>query len=112
MPKTNPTNALTDAAIQLIKLRGGMARRVNQTGTYRADIKKFVPPPSSGMSDIVACYHGQFLGLEIKKPKEGLRQSQELFKLELEKSGGIFAIITNLDTLITLLDDLDAKRNH
>jgi hypothetical protein len=110
MKKPSPTNSLTDAVVNCLNMRYlCFAWRQNTTGTYRADLKRFVAPPSTGVSDILCCYRGRLLCLEIKKPREKLKPSQQLFREKVEAAGAIYAIITNLDDLIALLNELDAQ---
>jgi hypothetical protein len=70
---------------------------------------------NTGTPDILACYRGRFLGIEVKagKNKPTLIQLSNLRRIE--KAAGVALVIneTNLDDLKECLDDIrNAKSNY
>lgn len=47
----------------------------------------------SGVPDIIACYHGYFIGIECKAGKNGTSALQELNLEQIRKAGGISHVI-------------------
>lgn len=62
----------------------------------------------SGVPDIVACYNGKFIGLEIKAGKNQPTALQQRELATIKKRGGISMVINEgkLDALHDLLCDL------
>ena len=87
-PKSETANNLTRRIVQHVRANGGFATRLNSTGTYRADLKKFVQSQQvSGMPDVLACVNGQFIGVEVKAGKDRLSDAQKQTIAALEKAG-------------------------
>ncbi len=62
----------------------------------------------SGVSDILACYDGKFVALEVKRD-EGARQNetkplQKRNIKQINSSGGIAAVVISVDEVRKLLD--------
>lgn len=65
-----------------------------------------------GIPDILACYHRNFLGLEIKA-SDGLPSKLQIYNLrKIEKAEGLAGLLypEDYDDFIRLLDDLDNDR--
>ena len=77
-PKVESANSITRRIVKEIRANGGFATRLNSTGMYRADLKKFVSSQQVlGMPDVLACLNGQFLGVEIKVGRDTLSNAQK-----------------------------------
>lgn len=63
-----------------------------------------------GIPDILVCYKGKFLGLEVKLPGETPSPVQRKVLGEIERAGGIAAAVTTVEEVARLLDKLDKKR--
>jgi hypothetical protein len=88
VPET--TNNLTTAIINYIKSRGGSASRINVQGQWDETRGIWRKSGSrNGVFDIVACYQGQFIAIDIKKGSDALRPDQIEFKNEVENAGGL-----------------------
>jgi hypothetical protein len=55
-----------------------------------------------GVPDIILIKDGQFIGLEIKRPKGIQSDAQKIFQHKCEKAGGKYHLITSLDQVIAL----------
>ena len=82
--------------IKLLKSEGAYVVKV-QSGTR------------SGIPDLIACYKGLFLGLEVKKPetKEEASKLQELNIKWIKEAGGIATVVWTTDMVNKILKDCD-----
>ena len=63
----------------------------------------------SGLPDVVVCYKGRFLGLELKKPKTGSAQGhQKLVRKAIKQSGGIAEFPRSIEAVEKILKRVDA----
>jgi len=84
--------------LKLIKARGGYTVKVIQ-----ASLK--------GVPDILTCYRGLFIGIEVKLPETKNKASalQKHNIEEIKKAGGIAYVMWDLEHLEVLLDALDRE---
>jgi hypothetical protein len=62
----------------------------------------------SGHPDVVVCYKGHFVGLELKKPKTGKAQGhQKIIRKEIKKNGGYSFFPRSLDAVKDVLRKID-----
>jgi len=97
--KQSPANALTDAVITYIKLKGGIAYRINNMGVYDAKLGKFrTSGTKKGIPDIIGIHKGRFIGVEIKIGKDRQSDDQKLREQEIIKAGGYYYIAKEFDS--------------
>ena len=120
--KSTTTNGLTNCIIKYIELLGWSAERTGNEGRV-IDNRKIVTDTvgfqrtigsvdrikssgKKGTSDIKAVIQGRFVAIEIKNAKTRDRMSkvQEQYKQQVERSGGIYHVITDLQSGIEWLD--------
>lgn len=53
-----------------------------------------------GKSDIVLCFHGFYIAVEVKKPGEKQSEDQKAFEKKVIESGGEYWLIDSLDEFI------------
>lgn len=63
-----------------------------------------------GIPDIIICYRGWFIALEVKRPEYSSRERkkvtlQKLIGGKIEKSGGIFEIVSSLDEVVRIFEE-------
>jgi hypothetical protein len=68
------------------------------------------PFQEAGIPDILVCYKGYFLGLEVKQPGEEPSPMQRKVLHEIERAGGIGQVISTVAEAMRILDKLDRKR--
>ncbi len=66
--------------------------------------KRHVKFGFAGISDIIGCYKGRFLAIEVKVGKNKQTLSQKLFAESVILSGGIFILAYSLDDVINGLE--------
>jgi hypothetical protein len=68
------------------------------------------PFQEAGIPDILVCFQGRFLGLEVKLPGEEPSPVQRKVLSEIKAAGGIARVVTTVEEVAALLDKLDRKR--
>jgi len=61
---------------------------------------------TAGLPDIICCYKGRFVGIEVKKPGGKLTKLQEITLRDIERAGGMAAKVSSLKEVIELLNAL------
>lgn len=66
---------------------------------------KVVNANRRGVSDIIACYKGRFLAIEVKKPDKAgnCSELQKLYLKEVKEAGGYSTEATSIEEVETLL---------
>ena len=81
-------NGLTRCIVDYLNFSGHFATRLASTGTYRDDLKKFVPSQQrAGMPDVLAVVEGRALFVEVKVGRDALSQLQKQTITALEQAG-------------------------
>lgn len=77
---------------------------------FKVHGSKFMPV---GLPDIVCCYKGRFIGIEVKAPGKLYNQSdyQVIHMNNIRKAGGIYLLTDNLLDVESLLEDIDKCQN-
>jgi len=105
--RDDKANDLTKCIIEYIKIKHGFATRLNSTGIYRNDIKKFVPNTQrKGMPDVFGLVKGLTLFIEIKIGKDKMSKNQEKVKSEAEANGAKYFIARNFTDFKTWIDKI------
>jgi hypothetical protein len=94
MPR-QPEGKIVAKIIKRIEERGGRAFKIQGSESSFQEI---------GIPDILACYQGAFLGLEVKQPGEKPSAAQRHVLREIEAAGGVAAVVTSVEEADTLLD--------
>jgi hypothetical protein len=61
-------------------------------------------PSAKGMPDIIVCYKGRFIGLEVKNKTGTHKPAQKDFKADIERSSGIYEVVRSVDEVIKLIE--------
>ena len=67
---------------------------------------------TNGAPDLVCCYRGKFLAIEVKQPGEEPRKIQLHRQKQIRKSGGICEVCDCVEDVIVLLDHEDYWRTR
>ena len=97
---------LQTAIIALIRKRGGVATRVNS-----GNIVNSIRGASKGTADIIACYRGRYLAIEVKSSKGKPTIEQLVFGDNVRMAGGVFFVTWNLETVNNMLDALSTGKS-
>lgn len=86
MPK-QPEGKLVASIKKLIAGRGGRCFKIHGNDDGFQEI---------GIPDLLVCYQGKFLGMEVKLPGEKLRPRQALVLRQIGAAGGIAVVVTSV----------------
>jgi Holliday junction resolvase len=70
------------------------------------------PYGQSGVPDIIACYQGRFLGLEVKLPQGRLTALQKRAIEKINRAGGIAARVESMDDVKAIIRRVDEEQTH
>ena len=83
-----------------------MMKTLHERGHYARKIQNAC---SAGTPDILACVHGWFLAVEVKRPKGGRTTPlQELNRRQIIMNGGVSLIAPSLEELVEVLNFLES----
>ena len=81
-------NGLTKCIVDYCNLTGHFATRLASTGTYRADVGRYIPSQQrAGLPDVFAVVEGRAVFVEIKVGRDSLSQQQKETIADLQKAG-------------------------
>lgn len=82
--------------IQALEQRGAWVVKVHQTGRGRR-----------GIPDVIACYRGIFLAIEVKAPGGQTTDHQRVQLRQIQAAGGHAMVASSVSKVMLLLDALD-----
>lgn len=90
------------------QIQSKMTKYLESQGAYAV---KVVAASKSGVPDILACYRGRFLGIEVKTPRtQGNTSKLQDYNLEIiEEAEGYSLVAWEVDQLIDLLQKVDEE---
>lgn len=69
------------------------------------------PVVTRGLPDIICCYRGRYIALEVKRDPSGKPTELQAFRLaEITRAGGIARVISSVDEAKALLDRIDERQ--
>jgi hypothetical protein len=123
--KDNSTNGLTRCVVDFINLSGYQAERISTTGRYIDGTSKFtdvlgqtrtigsgkyIPGTGTkGSADISATIRGRSVKIEIKFGKDRQSEAQKKYQAAIEKAGGIYIIVREMDPFLEWYDNFVAN---
>jgi penicillin-binding protein-related factor A (putative recombinase) len=90
-------NSLTLQVINHIYLQGGYAWRAASVGVFDSKMGRFRASAKKGVADVLACFKGHLIAVEIKIGKDHLSDEQIGFLKNIEHVGGIAIVAKNFD---------------
>ena len=87
---------LTNQVINAIYRAGGYAWRAASVGVFDAKKMHFRATAKKGVSDVLACYKGYLVAIEIKIGTDRLSDEQRGFMGNIEHAGGYSMVISDL----------------
>lgn len=97
------------SVIAFLQLRGAFVIRTNSGGVKFGD--QFVKFNSArGCSDLLVCYRGRWLALEVKRDEKAVpTDEQEAFLAEVKRAGGVAQVVRSIDDAKVILDQIDIE---
>jgi len=90
-------NELTNNVIDFIYRQGGYAWRSSSVGVFDTKRMHFRAAAKKGVSDVLACFRGRLIAVEIKIGTDKLSDEQTGFMRNIEHAGGIALVVTNFE---------------
>lgn len=114
MKLPRPREAHVQAQIlQYLRLRGAWAERFNSGGFMDTRGHYVKLNTAAGCSDILACYRGRFLALEVKRDdKAKATLTQEQFLGGVRRAEGLAAVVWSVEQVKALLDAIDLEEDE
>ena len=60
----------------------------------------------SGIPDVLACYHGTFIGIEVKNEKNTTTLLQDHHLLEIQKAGGVAFVARSVEDVKEKINEI------
>lgn len=70
------------------------------------------PYGTSGVPDIICCYKGRFLGLEVKMPTGALTELQKRAIARINRAGGIASRVESVADVQKIIAQVDEEEKH
>jgi Holliday junction resolvase len=67
---------------------------------------------SAGIPDIICCYRGHFVALEVKTPKGKTTPLQEFNIKQINRAGGTAVVVRGLEDVKVVLNSLEVGKNE
>ncbi|HEY3789877.1 MAG TPA: VRR-NUC domain-containing protein [Urbifossiella sp.] len=111
-PAAAPREAdIQRAIIAFLESRGAVVIRANSGLLPRADGGRMrcLSCSSGSVSDVLACFQGRFLAVEVKRPGKVPSEGQAAFLAAVERSGGIGVVATGIEDAAAVLETINDK---
>lgn len=95
----------SDILLAIGRLPGMLAWR-NNTGSLPNPHGGRISFGLVGSPDILGCYYGRFVGIEVKTPTGRQSDQQRKFQAALTRSGGVYIVARSADDALTALQQL------
>ena len=100
-------NGLTKCIVAWLELNGHFAARVNVTGIYDSNLKRYRHSGSRrGMADVTAVVGGKHVSIEVKTGKDRMRPEQLKVKQEIEQASGLFIVVSSFDDFLKQMESI------
>jgi len=105
-----PTESqIQSAIVDYLRMRGAIVTRVNSGKMFiqKSDgSSRVVKLADAGTSDLIACYRGRYMAIEVKNHKGQPTPEQVLFLQSVNEAGGIGFIARSIDDVERELDGI------
>ena len=92
-----PANKLTQDVLNFLYERGAYAWRANSVGFFDKKLGLYRPAAKKGVSDVLACYEGKLIAVEVKIGKDKLSPEQEGFQRSIQSAGGVALVVDSFE---------------
>lgn len=65
------------------------------------------PQMMAGLPDIICCYKGRYIGIEVKQPGQKPTARQEFVHSLIQRSGGVVIVATCVERVQEVIDSLE-----
>jgi hypothetical protein len=93
-------NDLTQKILGFLYMSGAYAWRANSVGVFDKRKGIYRTSPKKGVSDILACWQGRMIVVEVKIGKDRLSDEQVGFIKNIEHVGGLAFVAKDYDSFV------------
>ena len=86
-------------------IQAKIVKYLQQNGAY---VARVISAGKAGTADLLVCYRGHFVAVEVKTPKGRVAPLQEYHQGLVRKAGGVSIIARSVDDVNFLLESLEA----
>lgn len=83
------------------RIQTRILRELKKRGIYAV---KIITASRNGVPDILCCYRGRFIGIEVKTPKGRLSAAQDFHLKLIDKAGGVAVIARSWEDVFNALN--------
>lgn len=94
--------------IDYLESIGAVVVKVNNGAVYNPYRKSWIPPRRKGVSDILCCYKGYFIAIEVKGTGSYATKEQKEFIEQVKINGGFGITTRKFEEVVELIDTLSA----
>lgn len=95
------------AYLGMLKLQGKIYFTRNNSFSGQIErndgYKSYIQNNNPGMPDILCCYKGQYVGIEVKSPSGSQTWKQKQAQREIEAAGGMYLLVRSVDEVAAVL---------
>jgi len=74
------------------------------SGAIKTEKGGYFKSGKKGCPDIICCYKGKFIGLEVKNEKGKISEYQKQAERDISKAGGEYYIVRSVDDVIKIIN--------
>jgi penicillin-binding protein-related factor A (putative recombinase) len=89
-----------------LSYRGAVEIKFNNVGIRKAD-GKYIPPRQLGVPDILACYKGRFIAIEVKSTGKKPTEHQQAFLNRITEAKGYAFWVDSVDQYFTAMRTIE-----
>jgi len=82
---------------------------LKQAGAFTV---KVVVATKAGVPDLLVCYQGTFIGIEVKAPGGRATQLQLAKGRAIARAGGVFSVVTGIKDVKQIIQGIDERLQH
>lgn len=91
---------LTNQIIDYVYRQGGYAWRASSVGVYDSKMQKFRAAAKKGVSDVLVCFMGNLVAVEVKIGKDRLSDEQVGFMRNIDHAGGHSIVASDFEQFV------------
>lgn len=99
---------IQSAILEDLQHRGAVEIKINNVGIRKAN-GDYIPPREKGISDIIACYKGRFIAIEVKSTGVKPTELQEIFLERIISAGGFACWVDSINQYQEFIHAVDLK---
>lgn len=100
---------LTNQVINHIYRAGGYAWRATSVGVFDTKQMHFRAAAKKGVADVLACFKGRLIAIEIKIGTDRLSDEQEGFMRNVQHAGGVAIVAKTYEEFVHIFDQLSTS---